>query len=147
MGEELPHALFVALVFEVHVSHKALRFSVAIRTLKEHSDVSQRANVVFADVNDEARVCFLLDGDLTTLLFGSDLDAWLRDLNLFLVQIGGDLNRGMAIRYRVDSIHNRVLHVIYQPIRVLIGHSAIDEDFLALNWRRKTTGRVVATPF
>ena len=37
VGEELPHALFIALLFILHVSHEALRFSVSVGSFQKHA--------------------------------------------------------------------------------------------------------------
>ena len=37
VGEELPHALFIALLFILHVSHEALRFGVSVWSFQEHA--------------------------------------------------------------------------------------------------------------
>jgi len=85
--EELSHAFFIATVLEIHWCHKRLGLGVSIRTFQKHPEVVNRADIVLADVNDEAWICFLLDGDLSTLFFGSDFNAWLGYLNLLFVQV------------------------------------------------------------
>ena len=99
MGKELSHAFLVSLVLEVHVGHEALRLGVAVGALEEHSEVVNAAHVVFADVDDEARISLLLDCDLATLFLGPDLDARLGNLNLLFIQVASDFDGCIALLY------------------------------------------------
>ena len=83
--EEFAHALLVAVVFEIHVGHERPRLSVSIRTLQQHPQVVDAADVIFSDIDDETGLRLLLNGDFAAFLLGSDLDAGFRDHNLLLV--------------------------------------------------------------
>lgn len=85
MRKKLSHALLIALVLEVHVGHETLWLGITIRALQQHSQAVNCADVIFSDINDEAGVSLLLDGDFATLLLRADLDAGFCDLNLLLV--------------------------------------------------------------
>ena len=85
VSKELSHAFFVTTFLEVHISHKTLRFCVSVRAFKEHSEVMQATNIVFANINDEARVSLLLNRDFASFLFRANLDTWLGNFNLFLI--------------------------------------------------------------
>ena len=95
--EELTHALLVALIFEIHIRHEALWLRVTVGALEQHPQVCDRAYVVFSYINDEARVCFLLNCDFASFFLWADLDAWLCDLNLLLVQVRSHLDRGITL--------------------------------------------------
>ena len=116
MSKEFTHALLVTLVFKVHVSHKALWLSITVWTFEEHAQVVDAADVIFSDINNETWVCFLLDRDFTTFLFRPDLDTWLRNLDFFLVEVRGDLDRGVAILDRIDGSCNRILDVLVEVV-------------------------------
>ena len=87
VGEELAHALLVAAFLKVHIGHKTLGLSVSIWTFQQHSEVVKTANIALTNIDDKARVSLLLDGDFTSLLFGTDLDAGLQDFNLLFIQV------------------------------------------------------------
>ena len=128
MSKELTHALLVTLVFKVHVSHKALWLSITVRTFEEHAQVVDAADVIFSDINNEARVCLLLNRDFTTFLFRPDLDARLCDLNFLLVEVRGDLDRGVAILDRIDGSCNRILDVLVEVIYFCCRGVFVDND-------------------
>lgn len=87
MSEKFTHAPFIALRFEVHIRHEALGFCISVRSLEQHAQILQRADVTLANINDKARVRLLLKCDLSTFLLRPDLDAWLRDVDPLFVQI------------------------------------------------------------
>ena len=116
MSEELSHALLVSLVLKVHVSHEALRLGVTVRTFEEHSQVVDAADVILSDIYDEARIGLLLNSDLAALLFGPDLDSWLGDLNLLLVEVGRHFDRRVALLHRIDRSCNRILNVLVEVV-------------------------------
>ena len=116
MSEELTHALLVTLIFKVHVSHEALWLSITVGTFEQHAQIVDAADVIFSDINDEARVRLLLNRDLAAFLLGPDLDAWLRDLNFLLIEVRGDLDRGVAIFNRIDGSCNRILDVLVKVV-------------------------------
>ena len=85
VSEELSHAFFVSLLFEVHIGHKTLRFGVTIGTLEQHAQIFQRADVTLTNINDKAWIGLLLECHLSTFLFWSDFYPRLRDINSFFV--------------------------------------------------------------
>ena len=85
VSEELTHALFVTLLFKVHISHETLRLGISIGTLEEHAQVFKRAYVTLTDINNKTRVGLLLNRDFTTFLLGPNFDTWLRNINPFLI--------------------------------------------------------------
>ena len=85
MSEKFTHALFISLLFEVHIRHETLRLSIAIGSFEQHAQVLQRANVTLTNVNDKAWVGLLLKCDLSTFLLRPDLNARLRNINSLLV--------------------------------------------------------------
>ena len=116
MSEELTHALLVTLIFKVHVSHEALWLSITVGTFEQHTQIVDAADVIFSDINDEARVRLLLNRDLAAFLLGPDLDAWLRDLNFLLIEVRGDLDRGVAVLNRIYGSCNRILDVLVKVV-------------------------------
>lgn len=99
MSEELSHALFVPTALEIHVSHETLRLSVTIWPLQKHSKVVEVASVALSDIDHKARFRPLLNRHFTTLFFGHDLDAGLRDQDLLFVEVRCDLDRGVTIDF------------------------------------------------
>ena len=132
MSEELTHALLVTLIFKVHVSHEALWLSITVGTFEQHAQIVDAADVIFSDINDEARVRLLLNRDLTAFLFWPDLDARLRDLNLLLVEVRGDLDRGVAVLNRIDGSCNRILDVLVKVVYLRRRGVFVDNDASAI---------------
>ena len=132
MSEELTHALLVTLIFKVHVSHEALWLSITVGTFEQHAQIVDAADVIFSDIDDEARVRLLLNRDLTAFLFRPDLDARLRDLNLLLVEVRGDLDRGVAVLNRIDGSCNRILDVLVKVVYLRRRGVFVDNDASAI---------------
>ena len=132
VSEELPHALFIATVFEIHRCHKRLRLRISVRTFEKHPKIVNRADIVFADVNDKAWICLLLNGDLSAFFFGSDFNAWLGYLNLLFVQVRSNFDGRMAL-YKVDCICNRILDVLVEVVHFLSRCVFVDNDFSAID--------------
>lgn len=132
MCEELSHALFIATVFEIHWCHKWLGLGISIWTFKKHPKVVNWADIVFANVNDEAWICFLLDGDLSTLFFWSDFNSGLGYLNLLFVKVWSNFDGRMAV-YKVDRICNRILDVFVKIVHFLSWCIFVNNDFCAID--------------
>ena len=81
----------------------------------------QRTDVILTDVNDEARVCLLLDSYLATFLLGSDLNTWLIDLDLLFIEIRRYFNHGwVSFRNALQSVCYILLNVLYTFLDVLV---------------------------
>ena len=119
VGEELAHTLLVAAVFEIHISHETLGLSVSVGTLEQHAQVMQTADVIFADIDYEARLCLLLDSDLATLLLRPNLDTWLSNLDFLLIEVRGDLDSSVAVRDTCDGVCYSLLDVLVEVINFL----------------------------
>lgn len=131
MCEELTHALLVALLLKVHISHKTLWLSIAIRALQQHAQVPQCAHIAIADVNDETRVSLLLDRDLAGFFSGHDHDAWLRDIDSLVVQIGRDHDRRVLLDavdrvcYRLPDLDLLILVVRRRRLCILVHNDVL----------------------
>ena len=81
----------------------------------------QRADVILTDVNDEARVCLLLDSYLAAFLFGSDLNTWLIDLDLLFIEIRRNFDHGrISFRNTLQCVCYILLDVLYTFLDVLV---------------------------
>ena len=137
VSEEFTHAFLISLVLKVHVCHEALWFGITVGTLEKHPQVCDRTDVIFSDINHEAGVSLLLNCDLTTFLLRSNLDAWLSDLNLFLVEVRGDLDRRVTFFSRVDGICNSILDVFLTVVDFLSLSILIDNYTSTLRYHSR----------
>lgn len=129
--KKLLHALLISTVFEVHRCHKTLRLRISVRTFQEHPQIVDRADIVFADIDDETRISFLLNGNFSTLLFRSNFNAWLRDLDFLFVEVRCDFDSGVTI-YKVDGVCNRILNIFIEVVHFLIVSVLVNDDFGAI---------------
>lgn len=128
-GEELLHALLVALRLRFLAS---LQVSVAMRTFQQHAKVGDGANIVFTYIDDKAGIRLLLNSDFATLFLWSDLDTWLRNLDIFLVQVRCNFYRCIAFLNRCDRSCNGILNVLVEVVDFLRRGILVNNDARAI---------------
>ena len=85
--EELEHALLTSMILEQHLSLETPWVRVFVWALQEHSEVVDGASVALANINDNAWVFFLLEGDLAISVLGFKDKSRFSDDQLLFVQV------------------------------------------------------------
>lgn len=119
IAEKLFHAFLIALSLELGADTQTLDFGVVARAFQKHPQVGDSAAVIFADVDDNAWISLLLDGDLAAFFFRADFDARLLDFNAFFVQVRRDFNCCVAIFNGVYGGCQCVLDVFVEVVDFL----------------------------
>ena len=110
MGEELLHCILVASLLKVHVCLETLNVSIQVWALEQHPQVLDSALVALSNIDTDTPVFFLLDGDLSSSLFGHEDQIWLGDSQLLIIEVRSDPDVSIAIT-RLDGSLDAGLNV------------------------------------
>lgn len=92
MREKLFDTLFISSRFEHHIRLEALHFHIHVRSRQKHFDVVDGDGVVGADIDNDTRVQFLLQNDLSSPQRWLEHESRLVNFYLLGVEVRRDFN-------------------------------------------------------